>query len=69
MLMADQDTFACSAHAMLLVVFLQALQARKDRGIFFWLVFFRAEGVVRERVEADGLGLIGIEREGEDRRV
>ena len=46
MLMAHQHALARPPHAMLLVVFLEALQARQHRGVFLGLVFFRAEGVV-----------------------
>jgi uncharacterized membrane-anchored protein len=60
-LMADQDAFACSAHAMLLVVFFEALQSRKYRWVLFWLSVFCAKGVVAQRVQADGLGLVGVE--------
>lgn len=51
---------------MSVVVLLQSLQTRKDRRIFFWLVFFGAEGVVAEREEADGARLICVERFGKD---
>lgn len=65
-LVADEDALACAAHAMLVVVFLETLEAREHRGVFFGLVLFRAEGVVAEREEADAGGLIGGERFWED---
>lgn len=46
MLVADEYAFAGSAHAVLGVVFFEALEAGQDRGVFFWLCFFGAEGVV-----------------------
>lgn len=45
-LMTDQDAFARPSHATCLVVFLQSLQPRQDRGIFFGLSIFGAESVV-----------------------
>jgi len=66
MLMADQDPLTRPSHPMLLVVFFQPLQSCEDGGIFFRLVLFRAEGVVAERKEANGLGLVRGEGLGED---
>jgi hypothetical protein len=60
-LVADQNAFACSAHAMLLVVFFEALQPREHRWVLFWLSIFCAKCVVAERVQANGLGLVGVE--------
>lgn len=57
-LMADQDALACPPHSMLLVVLLQPIESRKNRGIFFWLVLFRAKCVITEGEEANGFGLI-----------
>lgn len=65
--MADQDPFARSPHAMLFVMLLQPLQARDHRGVFFGLVFLRAEGVVAEGVEADRFGLVGGKGFGQHR--
>ena len=45
-LVADQDALACPSHTTCLVVFLQSLQSRKDRGILFGLGIFGAESVV-----------------------
>lgn len=50
MLVADEDAFTCSSHAMFLVVFFKSLQARKDGRVLFWLAIFGAECVVAERV-------------------
>lgn len=66
---ADEDAFAGSAHAVLGVVFFEALEAREHGGVFFGLRFFGAEGVVGEGVEADCLGLIAVEGVGEEGRV
>ena len=60
-LVADENPFAGPSHAMLVVVFFQAPEPCKDRGVFFWLVFFGAEGVVAEGIEANGFGLVGVE--------
>ena len=49
-LVADQNAFTCSSHAMFLVVFFKSLQSSKHRGVFFWLAIFRAERVVAKRV-------------------
>jgi hypothetical protein len=68
-LVADKDSFAGSAHAIINVVFFEALEAREDGGVFFWLRFFRAECVVGERVEADCFRLVGIEGVGKERWV
>lgn len=59
--MANEDAFACATHAMVVEVLLEALQSGDDRRIFFWLRFFDAEGIVREGVESDFAGLLGIE--------
>ena len=63
---ADENAFAGTAHAVLFIVFLEALEARQHGGIFFGLSFFGAEGVVGEGEEADCLGLVAIEGLGED---
>ena len=61
MLVADENSFAGPSHAMLVVVFFQAPEPCKDRGVFFWLVFLGAEGVVAEGIEANDFGLVGVE--------
>ena len=66
---ADEDTFAGSAHAVLFIVLFEAFKAREDRGVFFWLGLFGAEGVVGEGVEADGFRLVAVEGFGEKRWV
>jgi hypothetical protein len=48
-----KDALASSSHTMLDIVFFEALKACKYRWVFFRLRFFGAEGVVRERVQAD----------------
>lgn len=57
----DQDAFAGSAHAMLLVVLFQPLQACEHGRILLWLVLFSPKGVVAERIEADGGRLVCVE--------
>lgn len=63
-LVTDQNALTRPAHAMLLVMLLEAPQSRNDRRIFFWLVLFRAEGVVAQRIQADRLRLIRVESFG-----
>ena len=69
MFVADEDAFASAAHAVDIVVLFETLEACKDGGVFFWLGFFGAEGVVGEGVEADCFGLVAVEGVGEERRV
>lgn len=64
-LVANQNPLTRPPHPMLLIVLFQPLQSREDGGIFFRLVLFGAEGVVAERKEANGLGLICREGLGE----
>ena len=45
-LVADENTLAGTAHTMDIIVLFQTLQSCEDRGVFFWLGFFCAEGVV-----------------------
>jgi hypothetical protein len=66
---ADEDAFAGPPHTVLGVVFFEALEACEDGGVFFWLGFFGAEGVVGERVEADCFGLVSVEGVGEEGRI
>lgn len=61
MFVTDQDAFAGSAHAMLLVVLFQPLQACEHGGILLWLVLFSSESVVAQRIEADGGRLVCVE--------
>ena len=46
MFVTDEDAFAGAAHAVELIVLFETLKAGEDGGIFFGLIFFRAEGVV-----------------------
>jgi hypothetical protein len=64
-LMADQHALARPPHPVLRVVFLEPLQPREHRGVFFWLAIFGAECVVAEGVEADRLRLVRVEVFGE----
>ena len=65
MFVTDEDSFAGSAHAVLVIVFFEALEACEDGGVFFWLRFFGAEGVIGEGEEADCFGLVAVEGFGE----
>lgn len=65
-LVADEDALAGAAHAMLVVVLFEALQAGQHGGVFFGLGFLGAEGVVAQRIQANGVGLVGIEFLGQD---
>lgn len=49
---ADEDTLAGSAHAMLLVMLFKPLETCYDRGVFLWLLLFSAKCVIGERVKA-----------------
>lgn len=60
-LVAHQDAFTRSSHAMLVVVFFQTLQTRKHRWVLFRLSIFGSECVIAERVKANGLGLVRVE--------
>ena len=66
---ADEDSFAGSAHAVLIIVLFEALEASENGGVFFWLGLFGAEGVVGEGVEADGFRLVAVKGFGEKRWV
>lgn len=68
-LVADEDAFAGAAHTMDIVVLFETLEARQDRGVFFWLRLFGAEGVVGEGVETDCFRLVAVEGFGEDGRI
>jgi hypothetical protein len=46
MLVANKYTLARSSHSVLFIVFLQPMQAREYRRVFFWLILFGAECVV-----------------------
>lgn len=41
----DQHALDGSSHAKVFIVVLQPLESRLDRGIFFWLGFFRASEI------------------------
>ena len=69
MFVADKDPLAGAPHSMFDIMLLEPLETCKDGGIFLGLGFFGAEGVVRERIEADCLWLVVIEGLGEDRRI
>jgi hypothetical protein len=59
--MAYENSLAGASHAMFGIMLFEAFETREDGGILLGLGFFGAEGVVREGVEADGLGLVPIE--------
>lgn len=67
-LVADEDAFAGASHAVEVVVLLEALEAGDHGGVLLGLGFFDAEGVVGQRVEANGLGLVGFEGQWIDGR-
>lgn len=66
----DEDALDCSAHAKVLIIVLEALEAGRDGGVFLWLSLLCAarvsrvyaygqslpEGEVGERVKGDGVG-------------
>jgi len=59
-LVADKDAFAGTAHTVLDIVLFETLETSEDGGVFFWLGFFGAEGVVRERVKTNCFRLVVI---------
>lgn len=69
MLMADQHALARAAHAMLVVVLLQPLQARKHARVLLGLRLLGAERVVGQRVQADRGRLLAGEVFGGDGSV
>lgn len=68
-LMTDQDGLAGPSHAMLFVVLFQPLQPVFHRRILLRLSLFRAKGVVAERVETDGFGLLLVKGQAGGREV
>lgn len=69
MFMADEDPLTGAPHSMFDIVLFEALESGEHRGILLRLCFFGAEGVVGERIKADCLRLVAIERLGEDRWI
>ena len=69
MLVTHEDALACASHAMLCIVFFESLQARKYRGILFWLAILGSERIVTKRKQADSFGLIAVEVLGDDGSV
>ena len=59
----EEDGFAGAAHAVVVIVASEAGQACEDRGVFFGLRLFGAQGVVGHRIEANSRRLIDGERE------
>lgn len=68
-LMAYKNSLAGAPHTMLGVMLFESLETRKDGGVLLGLGFFGTEGVVREGIEADSLGLVPIEGFRKDRRI
>jgi hypothetical protein len=50
MVVHDEDALDSPSHAKIFIVVLEALEARRDRGVLFWLGFFRAKCEVGERI-------------------
>ena len=46
MFVAHQNAFASSPHAILLIMLLEATEARKNGRVFLWLILLRAESVI-----------------------
>jgi len=61
MFVTNKNAFASSSHSMSDIVLFEALKACQDRGVFFRLSFLGAEGIVREGIEADCIGLVAVE--------
>lgn len=69
MLVADEHSFTRPTHSMLIVMFFKSLQTREYWGILFWLVFFCAEGIIRQWIETDCLWLFSVEGLGNNGSV
>lgn len=52
MLVANQNAFACSPHAMLFVMLLKPFQARSYRRILLGLLLLRPERVIAQGIQA-----------------
>ena len=65
-LVADEDAFAGAPHAVVFVVFFEALEAGEDGRVFFRLVFLGPECVVAQGIKADCDRLIRGEGFGEN---
>lgn len=63
-LVADEDALAGPPHAMFHVVLLQALQPSHHGRVLLRLGLLYAERIVGQGVDADCLGLVGLEGEG-----
>jgi hypothetical protein len=61
MFVTNKNAFASPSHSMSDIVFFEALKACEDGGVFFRLGLLGAEGVVREGIEADCIGLVAVE--------
>jgi len=67
--MAYQNALAGAAHAILLIVLLQALQPRQHARILLWLSLLDTEGIIRKRIQTDCLWLPGVKRQRVYRRL
>jgi hypothetical protein len=65
-LMANQNSLTSASHTVKTIMLLETLQSGQDRGVFLGLCLLRAECVVRQRIQADGLRLLCGEVLGED---
>lgn len=61
MLVAYQNSLTGSAHAVLLIMFLQPLETGKHGRVLLRLVLFGAKGVVRQRVQTNSFWLVAGE--------
>lgn len=68
-LVADEDALASAAHAMLVVVLLEALKSGDNTGVLLRLGLLDAECVVGQWVESDCLWLVRFEGAGDDGRL
>ena len=57
-LVTHQDSLTGSSHSMQAILFFEALQPCQNRRVLFRLGLLCAEGIVRQGVKADSLGLL-----------
>lgn len=68
-LVADEDALARAAHAVGIVVLLEALESGDHRRVLLGLRLLDTECVVRQRKQADRLRLVRVEGKWDDGRV
>lgn len=59
--MTNEDALTRAPHTMFGEMLLKTFQTGDDRRVFFWLRLLDAKSIVREGIESDFAGLLGIE--------